>query len=672
MSMEFTPPLAIHFTWHPSDSEKVNPLLDEIRRYFARDKDKPFSRGLNIPLFFYSSAISEETPQHSPEDIAERNVKFVFTSRNTVGNANWVEYLEQIGSSEFSIAVPVALDRYGLNHQRKLKGANAIRAYEWLEDNWIINALVSIAHEIFRHGLVGISPEKKGKDSSIKLFLSHAKAGGTGVIIAKAIKEYVDTTNMNRFFDATEISPGVPFDREIERHIPGSTLVAIVSDLYSSRYWCQREVMLAKKENCPTIVVDCLEEYEDRIFPPASNIPCVHVTPNDALPEKDILRILLSAIIETIRYKHSTLSIMYYQSQGWIDKNCAVLSRPLEVRQALDFAASNILKVCYPEPPVYTDETDWHRGFKIEAHTPLWNPEEKDSLAEISVGISISNFTVECFSKIHIHLDHLKRLSQDLARHLLARSATLIYGGDLRKDGFTEFILDEASALRERLNGDVTPVENHLAWPLYLANQDIITWRAKYRPVMNTVEHPIPDDIAGEVDSLVFTQPNSTPNNYIWSRCLSTMREASISASSARVCAGGKLSGYKGKMPGVLEEIVIALDQGKPVYLLGAFRGITGAVCDTILGGTLSSELSEGWQIANNAGYADLLKYAKGKGHAADYSSIEKTLFDSNPARLAQASGLSEGDYLRLMCSPFIDECVHLIIKGLKTIKPDL
>jgi len=51
MTTEYSPPLAINLIWHPSDSNEVTHILDAIRMSFARIKDKPFSRGLNIPLF---------------------------------------------------------------------------------------------------------------------------------------------------------------------------------------------------------------------------------------------------------------------------------------------------------------------------------------------------------------------------------------------------------------------------------------------------------------------------------------------------------------------------------------------------------------------------------------------------------------------------------------------
>src|SRR5690606_12616765 len=118
-----------------------------------------------------------------------------------------------------------------------------IRVYDWPADNKDLHAIVSLTHEIYRYGCLSINPDDTGKSSSITIFLSYAKAGDTGRLHAEEIKRFIDNTNMNRFFDSTEISPGFLFDQEIEKKVRQSTLVAIESDVYSSRYWCQREIL---------------------------------------------------------------------------------------------------------------------------------------------------------------------------------------------------------------------------------------------------------------------------------------------------------------------------------------------------------------------------------------------------------------------------------------------
>jgi len=661
---EFLPPLAINFIWHPNDDEFVSPILASLRSSFSRDQNRPFSRELNLPLFFYSSQNPNQTPSSAPEMIAHRNIIFVFTSTNTMGIPAWKKYVEEITISNTHI-IPVALDNLGLRHGGELSGLNCIRAFEWAREDRDLNALVFLGHEIFRFGTQEFCPDSVGKSSSISLFLSHAKAGDVGLRHAEEIKQLIDGTNMNRFFDANEISPGFKFDKEIEDHISTSTFLAIENDSYSSRYWCQREMLCAKKNNRPIVAINCLSDFEDRVFPGASNVPRLNVASEAQLSERDILRILSLAMLETIRYRHSSATLDMYKHQGWIDQDSELIARPLEIRQALTFVAHGKKKICYPDPPIYAEEADWHEGLDIETYTPLWSRTDNLKLQSLRVGISISDFQSDGFSMTHIHPDHLVRLSQDLARHLLARSAVLLYGGDLREDGFTEFILDEASILRERLKELEPHVENHLAWPLYVSSEEIIAWRARYNDVMETIEHSIPKDVVEGLSDDVFLPPSSPENLYVWSRCLTEMREKLISSSGARICAGGKLSGYKGKMPGVLEEIFIALKQEKPIFLLGAFGGVVGEVCKVIHSKEVPETLTENWQITHNENYSDLQRLAREKGTHSDYMAISGFLKNIDIVDLSQRSGLELSDYQRLIVSPFIDECVQLIIKGL-------
>lgn len=668
MSSPYKPPLAVHMIWHPSDNDRTGPILETALKYFSRDIARPFSRNLNVPIFFYSSNSPTTVPVAFPQELAARNVLFVFTSVNTRGHDSWNDYIRSLPDLRSLRIVPVALTREGLGHGEggALKNLNFIRAYEWPSAAVQQHTILSMAHEIYRHGFVEIKKADKGKSSSIKLFLSHAKSGDTGRLHAESIMQFIDNTNMSRFFDAKEISPGFKFNEEIEKHIRESTMVLVGSDAYSSRYWCQREILCAKEHHRPMIAVNCLEDYEDRIFPAGSNVPCVHVSPETPLSESDILRILTAAILETIRYHHALGSLRYYQSQKWIDTDCALVSRPPEIGQLLALKEDGkIKKVCYPEPPIYSEEADWHNKLGIDTFTPLWSRSENSSLSGLRVGISISDVPNDGFSEDHLPESQSVRLAQDLARHILARSGTLIYGGDLRKNGFTEFILDEAVVLKNRLNTDEIHVENYLAWPIYKADKEMIAWRSNYRAVMKTVEDPIPDDIVDKVDKDTYLPPSTPQNKYYWSRCLTAMRLNSIDSSHARICAGGRLYGYNGKMPGVLEEILITIEKKKPLFLLGAFGGVVGEVCKVLRGETYPDSFTETWQVTHNAGYVDLQAIAQAESMHADYEQVNKMLLRINMSTLCKNARLDKKSYLRLMQSPFVDECVYLVKQGL-------
>ena len=57
-----------------------------------------------------------------------------------------------------------------------------------------------------------------------------------------------------------------------------------MSDNYSTRYWCQRELISAKKNKRPIVIVNCVEKYEDRSFSAITNLPSVRVP--SAKPKK--------------------------------------------------------------------------------------------------------------------------------------------------------------------------------------------------------------------------------------------------------------------------------------------------------------------------------------------------------------------------------------------------
>lgn len=44
---------------------------------------------------------------------------------------------------------------------------------------------------------------------------------------------------------------------------------------------------------------------------------------------------------------------------------------------------------------------------------------------------------------------------------------------------------------------------------------------------------------------------------------------------SARIVIGGKRAGFQGIMPGILEEVLLALERKQPLYLAGGFGGAT-------------------------------------------------------------------------------------------------
>lgn len=669
---DFQPPLSIVFIWHPADGSLVKPIFEYCYSSLSRDINKPFSRSMNLPIFFRSS--TKKAVPSKIKILSAKTIVFIFISKEIVADDLWIDYIRQVPHEDSVTLIPIALDNTAFNLNDIFGNINFIRAFEFNYNLMKDYLFIAIAHEIYRCSLNDEFKKKVlGKNSALKIFLSHAKDGKDGIKLAKALKGFIDNSSMRNFFDATDIAPGYKFDEEIVGNIAVSSMIAIHTDSYSSRYWCQKEILCAKENNRPIIAVDSLEEFEDRRFPYASNIPGIHIQLDGGEPtEEDLLRILSTALLETIRFFYSELLLKQYKHAEWIKPDAVIISRPPEMSdlEKLLFNDGKSIKIknkvlVYPEPPVYFEEINFLNMLGIEVKTPL--SLDFCPINHNNIGISISEPSDEELSTIGQTSAHLVQLSQDLARHLISRGTNLIYGGDLRENGFTEFIFNETLALQARMQMKKIKIVNYVAWPIFLNDSvDIINWKAKYRPIAKMNELPPPDEVEDLIHNKdVFLPPTNSQNLYIWSKSLTDMREKMIKECNVRICVGGKHTGFKGRMPGVLEEVLIALEMNIPIFLLGGFGGVTASVCEIIQNKMHPAEFSEEWQIENNAGYKDFLDYCRTKDrqYTVNYDSIFEIIKEAD-----LNNGLSVDENNKLFNTPFIDEALQLIFKGLKKI----
>jgi hypothetical protein len=101
---------------------------------------------------------------------------------------------------------------------------------------------------------------------------------------------------------------------------------------------------------------------------------------------------------------------------------------------------------------------------------------------------------------------------------------------------------------------------------------------------------------------------------------------------------------------------------------LGAFGGIVGEVCKILRKEPYPDSLTETWQVTYNAEYVDLQTLASKSGNNANYGQVKTILEGIDVSTISKNAGLDEATYLRLMATPFVDECIYLIIQGLKNL----
>lgn len=666
----FKQPLAVYFVWHPADDITVSPLVEYCFDRFQRDTKKPFSRNLNLPVFFRTSSNN-----HIPIPIAskaEKTVVICFSNKHVTGDANWRGYFDTFKdvNNQHVIAVAITAE-FGFGLNNKYKNDNFMRLYDFEKTYIKQQFFISVTHEISRFAFNrgGTVP---GHVSAIKLFLSHTKHDQWAVETAKSLKEFIDKTSMHRFFDVHDVHISHEFGDEIEMAVADSTLISIQSDNYSSRYWCQKEILIAKERMQPIIAVNHFKTNEDRIFPHAVNVPSIRVESIALISANDIHTILEAALLETLRTHYNKQLLEVYS-----DSTTIILTRPPELTDIPNILLnhgssiqSKVARIIYPEPPVYGIELKCFNPTGIRIETPLTT--NLKSFKNILIGITISDPDIENVKSIGHGENHLISLSQTIARHLLFRDATMVYGGDLRPNGFTQYLCEEAKIVQDRIQDSTPLLENYSAWPIY-TNEDepTLDWNAKYNKVMKIIQVEPPEKVKQVHDIKTFLRPVNPINCFAWCLCLSKMRNEMINKCRYRISAGGKLSGYKGKYPGVLEEIIISIRENKPLYLIGGFGGITSKVCELFMGKNTPEELTMTWQLYHNAGYKELtdLFSIDPDEENIDYNTLVGEIKKFGIPRLSNNNGLTEDQNKTLFSSEYIDEIIMLILEGINNIE---
>jgi hypothetical protein len=156
---------------------------------------------------------------------------------------------------------------------------------------------------------------------------------------------------------------------------------------------------------------------------------------------------------------------------------------------------------------------------------------------------------------------------------------------------------------------------------------------------------------------------DSPIRRYAWARGLSAMRTKQTAETAARIVVGGRTRGYKGRMPGVVEETLLSAQSEKPVFLIGAFGGCARLVIDAIEGIPREELTWEFQRKAEDMSDVRALYLAKGQ-QWDDLSDVSREL-----RRLGWKSlnnGLSETENRELAATRSAEAMVTLILRGLK------
>lgn len=688
------PPLLVHVIFHPA-SEDARTLARTIHEALNADPAMP---GLRVPTLFCPTD-GVLPPATYDLDQAERDFVVVLADAWVVDGDSglartWSSFIgdlwETCEASRQRRFFPVQLDEAARGFEPRLEGTNFVRAFEEPDPQGRADLVVRrLIIELCRF-LQWSDQDLTGKDSApMRLFLSHTKMDMVDEPNAtEALIDYLDRSQPVRaWVDSGDIDAGSPFAEAIEQGIKDTSLLCVLTDNYSTREWCRKEIILAKRHQRPAAVVAAFQRRELRSFPYLGNLPvlrwpCIPADASDA-DKAAINRGAAVAAVdlvlkETLRHLHATALLTQVKHKGDF-----VSARPPELMsmaQARDFDA-----VLYSDPPLGREELELLReATEVPSTTPLSRLAVERLLQGRRIALSMSESTDiqrRGFDELHF-----RNAMVDLSRYLLIKGATLVYGGHLGDEGYTR-VLFELVRAHHGLEGiqRMERVVNTIGWPLPY-NQALI---AKHHQVATLTRIGRPADldvcpgtaVADAVEANPFPADQSPEYRYCWARGMTRMREWQVSDAggiAARIIFGGKFgppeSGpgseekwYAGRIPGVLEEVVLAARAAQPVFLIGAFGGAAALAIDLVEG---RDRREATWDYQRRAPHSRAMRdlYDQCGQPWWDYPEMVQLLRDKGPVGINPL--LSADENRELFHTRNVTRMVELILIGLSRLDP--
>lgn len=461
------------------------------------------------------------------------------------------------------------------------------------------------------------------RDGRLQVFVSHTRQArtpddpvGPGAL-ADLVMSVVGRTRVHAFLDAVSLQPGEDFARRLYENAGRGAFLAVVTDLYSTRHWCLEELWTAKREGIPIVMLDALTHGEDRASSLTGNVRRIRVRMlEDGWSEQDVFRgvnLLVDDYLSYALWRHQSTSLRRYVDasttrMSFHPPEAETLTAELVKRTQTAAVPSAVgrFSVLHAGAPVRPTEAARLRdvaslsGLAFESMTPqqfvalgrdrmrenggtyMSDALPADALKGMRIGISVA--TSADLERLGLAETQFRTVLGELAQLVVTAGGKLAYGGNLRQGGYTIFLIEQMRTYAPSSR----PLLNCLAWTEHrrLPLSELDRQREQFgrygEIVCLSVDGEPVDPTAGRGEVPV---PESDPE--IRHRALTGMRRYLMSHVDAHLLLGGKRGGFNGALPGLVEEALLALEAGLPVYLAAGYGGVTAEIAKTLgLGGT--------------------------------------------------------------------------------------
>ncbi len=368
MTLSTRPFLVIYVAWHPEFADGPA-IAKALYDHYRRELYENVAGGTGLSVIYRSKP---EPSSDVPIDIdfaeAETSAIVLLIDERWAADPAWVEWglelMERtdaagLGTRVFPIAIDSVATRLGMTEQ-------AVRWDKWVgvereeRERKLIADLTYQFCRMLRSYLERLKhpAEEEGALEQylrkVQLFLSHSKHDTHGERIAKLIRERLhqgEGDSLVSFFDVHDIPAGLRFNKVILQMVKVSAVVAIHTDSYSSREWCRREIIEAKRCNAPLVVANCISDLDERSFPYMGNVPVVRMDPATA----DRIDYIVSRLLDEVM-KDFLWRCRIELAKPVAGADIVFLPRPPELISLAGLPKPGEATLVYPDPPIGAEE----------------------------------------------------------------------------------------------------------------------------------------------------------------------------------------------------------------------------------------------------------------------------------------------------------------------------
>ena len=294
MPMTTRPLFALYVVWHPAYAHG-RALADALRQHFRRDLYRSVAGEPGISVLERSeSPPGSRIPLPIDWDDAELTAIVALIDESLVADPEWAGYVRELADAAQARGLPAGffpVEMDGAAFDLRLEQ----QALHW--DRWdapdeerVASLTRELIHEfcrMLRHRVDeqqpddGVGAPALGRYlEKVQVFISHSKHDADGATVARNIRDWIhDNGPVDSFFDVHDIPPGLLFEEVLVHQAGTSAMVAVHTDSYSSREWCRREVIEAKRHCAPMVVLDCVRDVDPRSMAYLGNVPVVRMEP---------------------------------------------------------------------------------------------------------------------------------------------------------------------------------------------------------------------------------------------------------------------------------------------------------------------------------------------------------------------------------------------------------